>query len=287
MITISALAEQLGVTPAIIRSWQINLNLPLPAVNGSEQSFDEQWQQVFSRVAQLRKQGQSFSQIRQTLAGTLPPLPDTAARPFVPPAATTTRVVKPSVSEQDLGMYGPQAPVPTASQAAHPLAGAPAPPPASPAPEKSPVTTGSQALQKLTPESRELLLRQELKKVSNSYVRMVENYQALASRYSESTYTIGQLEEKNRALEERLRQIEQSHQQEAGQMLAHIDTLKHQTEAQEERLDHQSEELVTHAHLQEVEKQIKLLTVTLFRQQQAQTPTGFWGRMRARLFPQP
>jgi DNA-binding transcriptional MerR regulator len=285
MITISALAEQLGVTPAIIRSWQINLNLPLPAVNGSEQSFDEQWQQVFSRVAQLRKQGQSFSQIRQTLAGTLPPLPDTAARPFVPPAATTTHVVKPSVSEQELGMYGPQVPVPTASQTAHPLAPAPATPP-SPVPDKSPVATGSQALQKLTPESRELLLRQELKKVSNSYVRMVENYQALASRYSESTYTIGQLEEKNRALEERLRQIEQAHQQQAGQMLAHIDTLKHQTEVQEERLDHHSEELVTHAHLQEVEKQIKLLTVTLFRQQQTPTPTSFWERMRARLFPQ-
>jgi predicted RNase H-like nuclease (RuvC/YqgF family) len=156
-----------------------------------------------------------------------------------------------------------------------------------PSETKAPVPSGTQALQKLTPESRELLLRQELKKMSNSYVRMVENYQALASRYSESTYTIGQLEEKNRALEERLRQLEQSHQQEAGHMLAHIDTLKHQTETQEERLDHQAEELVTHAHLQEVEKQIKLLTVTLFRQQQTPPPTGFWGRMRARLFPQP
>ena len=105
--SISALAEVLGVTPAIIRSWQINLNLKTPKYGNDEAVFNGAWQGFFEKVAALRKEGHSFSKIRTVLATITPPensLPEPGSQPLPPSNATPlskTQIFQPQELKSD------------------------------------------------------------------------------------------------------------------------------------------------------------------------------------------
>ncbi|MGE3728597.1 MAG: hypothetical protein AB7I41_23810 [Candidatus Sericytochromatia bacterium] len=307
MKSIAALAEDLGVTPAIIRSWQINLNLKMPKYGNDEPAFNEAWQAFFEQVAALRKEGQSFSKIRTALATITPAektLPEpgshhnnsvsSSAAPLSPAQifqpqeikqesiqenkqgskqTSAPQVIRSEMSSDDLlGIYGP----PTSESSQNVVL------PALVADPKHNLG----ALQHLQSNMHEAILQKDLQKMTHTYVQLVENYQALASRYSESTYVIGQLEEKNRALEDKLKQDQALQQEKAQQMEAHVGSLKNMLESQNNRLDQHSSSLVTKDEIDHVEKQIKLLAVTVFKQQQmqqmaSQNNGNFWGKLKS------
>lgn len=310
MKSIAALAEQLGITPAILRSWQINLNLKIPKYGNDEPVFNERWQEFFQRVAQLRKEGQSFSKIRAALAAFIPPedsLPEPGSNVAIAPmphkkeqvfqpqgviSPSNTHVIRSDLSSNELlGIYGPT----LESEQSHSI-----PIPHTelviPKPQELPGILPTRAgdfrpematLQQLQSHMHEAILQKDVQKMTHTYVQLVENYQALASRYSESTYLIGQIEEKNRALEERLRQEEQAHAEKIKQLEAHIASLKNMLDHQSQRLENQQTTLVTKDEIERVEKQIKLLAVTMFKQQeqtQMQQKKGWITRLRALLF---
>lgn len=319
MKSIAAIAEQLGITPAILRSWQINLNMKIPKYGNDEPVFNERWQEFFQQVAQLRKEGQSFSKIRSALAAVIPPensLPEpgsTSAPPATPPLrkehafqpqgvvpAVSTQVIRSDLSSDELlGIYGPPA---EPTQSTLPLSSvAVSRSEKTLKPQEMPENlvlptlvgdsrTGMGTLQQLQTHMHEAILQKDLQKMTHTYVQLVENYQALASRYSESTYLIGQMEEKNRSLEERLRQEEQAHSEKVKQLEAHLGSLKNMLEIQNHRLEQQGAALVTKGEIEQVEKQIKLLAVTMFKQQQQQAEMqqrkGFMARLRSLLFRQ-
>lgn len=297
MKSIAALAEDLGVTPAIIRSWQINLNLKMPKYGNDEPAFNEAWQKFFEQVAHLRKEGQSFSKIRTALATITPaektlPEPGSQNQKAAPSSAPLSpaqifqpqeikqthkhepapQVIRSELSSDDLlGIYGPPS-EPNQSMVLPALVTDP--------------KQNAGALQHLQSNMHEAILQKDLQKMTTTYVQLVENYQALASRYSESTYVIGQLEEKNRALEDKLKQDQTAQQEKAQQMEAHVGSLKNMLESQNNRLDHHSSSLVTKDEIDNVEKQIKLLAVTVFKQQQmqqmaAQSNGNFWGKLKS------
>ncbi|MBT9546838.1 MAG: MerR family transcriptional regulator [Candidatus Sericytochromatia bacterium] len=298
MKSIAALAEDLGVTPAIIRSWQINLNLKMPKYGNDEPVLNEAWQQFFEQVAHLRKEGQSFSKIRTALATITPsektlPEPGSQQNNQAPSSSAplspaqifqpqeikqnhkhepAPQVIRSEMSSDDLlGIYGP----PSEANQSMTL-------PALVADPKQNLG----ALQHLQSNMHEAILQKDLQKMTHTYVQLVENYQALASRYSESTYVIGQLEEKNRALEDKLKQDQALQAEKAQQMEAHVGSLKNMLESQNNRLDQHSSSLVTKDEIDNVEKQIKLLAVTVFKQQQmqqmaSQSNGNFWGKLKS------
>jgi hypothetical protein len=303
--SISALADELGVTPAIIRSWQINLNLKTPKYGNDEAVFNAAWQDFFEKVAALRKEGHSFSKIRTVLAAITPPeksLPEPGSQP-VPSdngsPLTKTQIFQPQELKKDaektvvrselssdelLGVYGP-----STEMQGRPISGgnlmAASQNMALPALITDPKNNGG-ALQHLQSNMHEAILQKDLQQMTSTYVQLVENYQALASRYSESTYVIGQLEEKNRALEERLQQEQLAQTEKTQQMEAHVGSLKNMLDSQSNRLDQQGASLVTKEEIDQVEKQIKLLAITVFKQQQQQASSnqehsGFWGRLKS------
>lgn len=271
MKSLEQISEQLNITPAIVRSWQINLNLQLPPHANDVPIFNEDWEIYFEKVAHLRKQGVNFKKIRTQLAAEQPsvqelvfpeePTPDQAPKaspsePFIPPAV-----------DSELLPSHVELPAELASSV-----------------HLVPLSDNKPMVQ--NPESTDLVLQRDLNKMTQTYVQLVENYQALASRYSESTFHIGQLEEKNRALEDKAQLLEDTKNEQIEQLESHISALKEMLEAQEQRLDHADQNQAHKTDVAKVESQLKLLAATVFRQQDANTnePHGFWGKLKASLF---
>jgi DNA-binding transcriptional MerR regulator len=294
MKSIATLAENLGVTPAIIRSWQINLNLEHPRYSPEEPVYDDSWQNFFEEVARLRKQGHSFSKIRAVLSASMPseaslPAPGAAPKngngngngngkkaPEVPepPAETSQQNLSFSFNSREPRSYAPE----ESSQslvAVNPQSNLP-------------------SMQNLQRNMHEALLHQDLTKMAQTYVQLMENYQTLASRYSESTYVLGQMEEKNRSMETLLHEKETHfHEKEQAQMQriqeleSHLANLRQSLNRREADLSHSQEQLVTKDEISQVEKQLKLLAVTVFQQQEELAKSqnaGFWSKLKQRLF---
>jgi hypothetical protein len=298
MKSIAALAEDLGVTPAIIRSWQINLNLKMPKYGNDEPVLNEAWQQFFEQVASLRKEGQSFSKIRTALAAITPsekhlPEPGSQQNKQAPSSAaplSPAQIFQPQEIKQN-SKHEPAPQVIRSEMSSDDLLGIYGPPSEPNQSVKLPALVADPkqnlgALQHLQSNMHEAILQKDLQKMTHTYVQLVENYQALASRYSESTYVIGQLEEKNRALEDKLKQDQALQQEKVQQMEAHVGSLKNMLESQNNRLDQHSSSLVTKDEIDNVEKQIKLLAVTVFKQQQmqqmaSQSNGNFWGKLKS------
>ena len=300
MKSISSLAEQLGVTPAIIRSWQINLNLDHPRYSPEEPVYDTHWQAFFEEVARLRKQGQSFSKIRSALAASMPTsLPEPGAHaPGNGNGNGKTQPAPPPVQEAP-------PPEPEAQNLSFSFNSRD---PRSYAPPEEPghslvsVNPGAHlpSVQNLQRNMHDALIHQDLTKMAQTYVQLMENYQSLASRYSESTYVLGQLEEKNRSLqhlmtekeehfrdkEQALRDKEQAQIQRIQELESHLSNLRSSLNRREDDLSRQQESLVTKEEISQVEKQLKLLAVTVFQQQEEMARnqnTGFWGKLKQRL----
>lgn len=302
MKSISSLAEQLGVTPAIIRSWQINLNLDHPRYSPEEPVYNADWQSFFEEVAKLRKQGHSFSKIRSVLAASMPPanvLPEpganppapgngngNGAKPEAPPAEPEARQSEApqhlnfSFNSREPRSYAPPTPADEPGNAlvrVNPDANLP-------------------SVQNLQRNMHEALLHQDLTKMAQTYVQLMENYQSLASRYSESTYVLGQLEEKNKSLEtlmnekeEHFRDKEQSQQQRIQELESHLSNLRSSLNRREADLSRQQDSMVTKDEISQVEKQLKMLAVTVFQQQEElgrkqEQSGGIWGKIKSRLF---
>ncbi|PKL75959.1 MAG: hypothetical protein CVV27_12705 [Candidatus Melainabacteria bacterium HGW-Melainabacteria-1] len=312
MKSIANLAEQLGVTPAIIRSWQINLNLEHPRYSPEEPVYDDQWQTFFANVARLRKQGQSFSKIRAALAESLPPaasLPELGAqagngngnghgKPASPAAPGVLPDALPGVPPGG-GADDPQ-PMNFSFSSREPRTYAPD---EEQGQSLVPVGPNSNlpALQNLQRNMHEALIHQDLTKMAQTYVQLMENYQTLASRYSENSYVLGQLEEKNRALEtlmnekeEHFQDKEQAQIRRIQELESHLDNLKSSLQRreqdlsrQQDTLSRQQDTLVTKDEISQVEKQLKLLAVTVFQQQEELAKSqhaGFWQKLKQKLF---
>lgn len=292
MKSIANLAEQLGVTPAIIRSWQINLNLDHPRYSPDEPVYNADWQSFFEEVARLRKQGQSFSKIRSALAAQMP------ASSALPPAGNGHSEKPPGNGN---GAKPAEAP-PPAEPAAQLNFSFNSREPRSYAPEENTqalVRVNSEAqlpsVQHLQNNMHEALIHQDLTKMAQTYVQLMENYQSLATRYSESAYVLGQLEEKNKALETLMHEKEshfqdkeQAQMQRIQELEAHLGNLRHSLERRETDLSRSQDSLATKDEISQVEKQLKMLAVTVFQQQEelarSQPPGGFWSKLRQRLF---
>ncbi len=222
------IAEDLGITVAILRSWQINLNLDHPRYEPEDMVYNSDWQDYFAQVARLRRKGLSFRNIRTELQ---------AKQPVPPAEAPQASPAKPAVSPSYTSPH---------SQASH----------NSVSNSTVPVTASSQALvnqntqpgtpsvQALQNNMHEALLQQDLTKMAQTYVHLMENYQNLAGRFSENTYLLGQLEEKASALETRLKENEQHYREQEAQhashtqrLESHIETLKQALENSDERFD--------------------------------------------------
>jgi len=295
MKSIEKLADQLGVTPAIIRSWQINLNLEHPRYAPEEPVYGVEWETFFQDVARLRKQGQSFSKIRALLTPTMPseqllPQPGAAVKPPANgnggPAGRQAEQPQAETPEAEAGVS-----FSFSSRERRPL-------PPSEDPGQALVQLRSEnklvSVQHLQKDMHEALLTQDLSRMAQTYVQLMENYQTLASRYSESAYVLGQLEEKNRSLEHQLEDKaqhfaaqEQAKQERIEELEAHLQTLKQSLQHREADLTQHKTDLVTKEQISQVEKQIKMLAVTVFQQQEKQAqsqPQGFWQKLKQRWF---
>ncbi len=287
------IAEALGITVAILRSWQINLNLEHPRYAPEDKVYDTPWVDYFTQVARLRRQGMSFRNIREDLQGQQP-----QHTPQLP--------MSPSFTPPEM----PVQPLSQSSSQSHPQA--------INVPSNLPVTASSQALvnqntqpgtpsiQSLQNHMHEALLQQDLTKMAQTYVHLMENYQNLAGRFSENTYLLGQLEEKSSALETRLvekekhyREQELQHQAQTEHLEAHIQSLQKALDHSDERFDtaqghlqkkeadlsaHQ-EKLVTKTEIASVGDQLKEIQSALQQQQQLlgeQQNKGFWQRLLGR-----
>jgi DNA-binding transcriptional MerR regulator len=279
------IAEALGITVAILRSWQINLNLEHPRYAPEDKVYDKPWIDYFTQVARLRRQGMSFRNIREELQGQQP-----SQVPQLP--------MSPSFSPPENLSQPPS----------HTLS----------APSNLPVTASSQALvnqntqpgtpsiQSLQNHMHEALLQQDLTKMAQTYVHLMENYQNLAGRFSENTYLLGQLEEKSSALETRLeekekhyREQELQHKAQSERLEAHIQSLQKALDHSDERFDtaqghlqkkeadlsaHQ-EKLVTKTEIASVGDQLKEIQSALQQQQQllaSEQNKSFWQRLLGR-----
>lgn len=327
MKSIAHLANDLGVTPAIIRSWQINLNLDHPRYNPEDPVYNNDWQHFFQEVARLRKQGKSFSKIRSALSQAIPsgeqlPEPDSLkARkndtevPLSEKKSPTHQYQPPEVSREgkqhtlrtdeneanELGVYGPDKTSESTPEAHSFSFSSRERPPRANLEDNS----NSHSLvrmqghenslapvQHLQRDMYEAMLEKDMGKMAHTYVQMIENYQTLASRFSESTYVIGQLEEKNRALENKIEDKEQVFQDKEKNQLQriqelenHLKSLKSSLEQREADLDHQKDKLVHKDQINDVEKQIKMLAVTVFKQQEALKESqnqSVWQRIKQR-----
>lgn len=284
MKSIADLAEQLGVTPAIMRSWQINLNLEHPRYEPDVLIYDAEWEAFFTAVARLRKEGQSFSKIKASLSGQIPPLPKPSAAKG---PASAVPVDLAEASEETLASENKGRSFSFSSRERPPL----------PLNEETGQTTLIQLrsdtalapVQHLQRDMHEALITQDLSRMAQTYLQLMENYQSLAARYSESTYVLGQLEEKNRALEHQIQDKqahfadkEQSQQQRIQELENHLKTLKQSLNQREEDLALQQETLVTKEQVAQVEQQIKRLAATVIDHQAQQAEAakrGFWQRL--------
>ncbi len=280
------IAEALGITVAILRSWQINLNLDHPRYAPDAPVYDNAWNDYFTQVARLRRQGMSFRSIREELQAQQP-----AQAPVVAPAVNTPKSLHGTASSLE---------------------------PSSPSATPMPVTASSQALvsqhvqpgtpsiQALQNHMHEALLQQDLTKMAQTYVHLMENYQNLASRFSENTYLLGQLEEKASALETRLAEKEQHHREQEAQhqlqterLEAHIQSLQKALDHSDERFDTaqnhlqkkeadltaQQEKLVTKNEMVSVAEQLHQIQSALEEQQEmlaAEQSKSFWQRLFGR-----
>lgn len=281
------IAEALGITVAILRSWQINLNLDHPRYAPDAPVYDNAWSDYFTQVARLRRQGMSFRNIREELQSQQP-----AQAPVASPAASVPKAPSNGASSSL------ESPVPSATP--------------------MPVTASSQALvsqhlqpgtpsiQALQNHMHEALLQQDLTKMAQTYVHLMENYQNLASRFSENTYLLGQLEEKASALETRLAEKEQHHREQEAQhqlqterLEAHIQSLQKALDHSDERFDTaqnhlqkkeadlsaQQEKLVTKNEMLSVAEQLHQIQSALEEQQEmlvAEQSKSFWQRLFGR-----
>jgi len=323
MKSISHLANDLGVTPAIIRSWQINLNLDHPRYNPEDPVYNSDWSNFFQEVARLRKQGKSFSKIRSALSKNVPSadhLPDPnqksnvteppqekaigknkTSQQFQPPEVNkenSQHTLKNDVEADDLGVYGPPKKEAVTDELSFSFTSKDRP--LRPNLEDTGNSlmrmqaneTGLAPVQHLQRDMYEAMLEKDMGKMAHTYVQMMENYQTLASRFSESAYVLGQLEEKNKALENQLKDKESHFQEkEEGQIQrikeleSHLEALKSSLDNRESDLTHQKEKLVQKDQIDDVEKQIKMLAVTVFKQQEALKESqnqGFWKRVKQR-----
>lgn len=330
MKSIANLADDLGVTPAIIRSWQINLNLQHPRYSPDKAVYNSDWQQYFQEVARLRKQGLSFSKIRSLLqtqkpdAGDLPALElevesatEKDSRVFEPQSEAKNESIKPAqplhfsvVSPERAPLSTSEAPSPrpvNQSQTSYPAAPSFASGQALSA-NQSLVQMDSHlpSMQHLQHNMHEALLQQDMSKMAQTYVQLMENYQTLANRYNESAYIMGQLEEKNRSLEQLMHEKERHFEAQEGQKQAqvnelenHLQTLqknieqrdqnlgelKSSLEQREQSLEQHQQQLVTKDEVSQLEKQLKLLALSIFKQQEkteSAAELGFWQRMGRR-----
>lgn len=294
MKSIANLAEDLGVTPAIIRSWQINLNIEHPRYQPDEPVYDTQWQGFFADVARLRKQGHSFGKIRTILASAMPdshhlPQPGKAVAKGNGNGANKTQASDETlVNEVDAAnslsfSFNSRDP-----RSYHP----------SEESSQALVKLGSDsnlpALQGLQRNMHEALIHQDLTKMAQTYVQLMENYQTLAAKYTESAYAMGQMEEKAKSLETLLHEKE-SHFQDKEQaqikriqeLESHLDHLRQSLQQRETDLNQSQEQLVTKDEISQVEKQLKLLAVTVFQQQEELAKnqnSGFWSKLKQKLF---
>lgn len=291
MKSIADLAEQLGVTPAIMRSWQINLNLEQPRYAPDALIYDAEWEAFFAAVARLRKEGKSFSKIKSSLAGQMPPPPKPA-----PPngngskhPASSEDTAPDSAAPEDPAAETPGRSFSFSSRERRPL---PVNEEAGQALVQLRSDTSLAPVQHLQRDMHEALITQDLSRMAQTYLQLMENYQTLAARYSESTYVLGQLEEKNRALEAQL-QDKQHHfadkeatqQQRIQELENHLQSLKQSLARREDDLEQHQDSLVTKDQIALVEKQIKMLAVTVFQQQEQQAEAqkqGFWQRLTRR-----
>ncbi len=336
MKSIASLADDLGVTPAIIRSWQINLNLQHPRYSPDSAVYNSDWQDYFQEVARLRKQGLSFSKIRNVLQEQKP---DPGGLPAFEPEAVSGNgngngsapEAQGEVSEPSQPLHfsvsspersEPNRPTPEPSVLSSQSSGtfqsassfsvnpqqSSSPNSASPSNQSLvQVESNLPSMQHLQHNMHEALLQQDMSKMAQTYVQLMENYQTLANRYNESAYIMGQLEEKNRSLEqlmnekERHSDLSDSQKQEQikelenhiqtlrdnlGQRDQNLDELKSSLQQRDQSLEQHQQQLVTKDEVSQVEKQLKLLAVSLFKQQEkteSEAEPGFWQRF-GRLF---
>lgn len=276
------IAEALGITVAILRSWQINLNLEHPRYAPEDKVYDAPWVDYFTQVARLRRQGVSFRNIREELQGgqprQVPPLPDSqpVSQPMTPASNTQNT---PS-----------NLPVTASSQAL----------------VNQNTQPGTPSIQSLQNHMHEALLQQDLTKMAQTYVHLMENYQNMAGRFSENTYLLGQLEEKSSALETRLaekerhyREQEQQHKSQREQLEAHIQSLQKALDHSDDRFDTAQghlqkkeadlsahhDKLVTKNEMTSVEDQLKAIQSALQQQEQllvTEQNKSFWQRLWGR-----
>lgn len=279
------IAEALGITVAILRSWQINLNLEHPRYAPEDKIYDAPWIDYFTQVARLRRQGMSFRNIREELQTQQP-----QQIPQLPISSSFTPTETQSHSVSHAPNMPNNLPVTASSQAL----------------VNQNTQPGTPSIQSLQNHMHEALLQQDLTKMAQTYVHLMENYQNLAGRFSENTYLLGQFEEKSSALETRLeekekhyREQEQQHKAQTEQLEAHIQSLQKALDHSDDRFDTAQghlqkkeadlnahhEKLVTKNEMASVGDQLKDIQSALHQQQQllaAEQNKGFWQRLLGR-----
>ena len=80
-ITIIELASEIGVSPATLKRWEKCLELEVPLNGESIPVYDEKLQGIMRKVSELRKEGNSFEKIIETLNLPVPKNPITMPEP--------------------------------------------------------------------------------------------------------------------------------------------------------------------------------------------------------------
>lgn len=219
-------------------------------------------------------------------------------RAFMPPVLSSqdqSKVIRSDLTEKDLlGMYGPPGgPDPLTSSQPKRDISMNLPESASRTAFESmiedrkqlpviqlPAEPVSQEIQAIQDNMREAVSQQDVAKMVESYSRLVESYQALASRYSESTFRIGQIDEQKNQLEQKVQELQKTEGEKMEHLKAHIGSLKNMLESEESRFEKLEEDMVSKTRMEQVEKHLKLLTVTLLKQQNEPAPRGFFARLK-------
>jgi DNA-binding transcriptional MerR regulator len=169
------LARQLGVSPSTLRIWEDVLQLPIPRDEQNHRRYPPELIDTLKDIARLRQSGYDYAHIARELR-----LSIHEPAEILDDEEALEAAVPPPIDE--------------------PIVAAPAPPPV----EDAAVMISEPAYSSEPAVMHTSVLGKDSFDLLQAYTRLSEDHRALAAKYAEATFTIGQLEERVHYLTQQL-----------------------------------------------------------------------------------
>jgi DNA-binding transcriptional MerR regulator len=193
------LARQLGVSPSTLRIWEDVLQLQIPRDEQNHRRYPPELIDTLTEIGRLRHSGYDYARIARDLRLSIhEPAEELDTSPDLD-AVADLQAAEPTAEHQaGDAPFAYEAGEPAAEP--EPVAPPPAPEPNEAAPEVT-ETTSYRPEPSVMPTS---VLGKDSFDLLQAYTRLSEDHRALAAKYAEATFTIGQLEERLHHLTQQL-----------------------------------------------------------------------------------